>query len=218
MEWRAARSTSLSRRLMKSASSATTSTLARARMSTLNAVSRSRSVVACRISTSCPMARAAVRASRMAGSAVWLLGLTSTATTGAVTARRSRSSSSRFGQSAALITVMTVAVPPGLLKLSTRPSSTGSPEVPKTIGSSKLTPSRHVSGCQLHLRRSHPHYGGPNRLLVLEVYRVDLQPTGTRSQRFGPRRNRSPSALGGTQPPDASWRRVISHSRTLLPA
>ena len=45
---------------------------------------------------------------------------------------------SRFGQSEALITVTAVVLPPGRLRLATRPSSTGSPAVAKTTGIAEM--------------------------------------------------------------------------------
>ena len=61
------------------------------------------------------------------------MGFTSIAiTAGAGT--NSCSSSNRFGANATVIMVMPVTLPPGRLRLATRPNVTGSPALTKTIG------------------------------------------------------------------------------------
>ena len=112
--------------LTKSASTRVCSRLA-------NAVSISPLVLAARTSICQPMAKAASRASLVYGSAVGSLGLTSTANR-AARGSKSRTSPSRLAASSELKVVMPVMLPPGRLRLATRPCATGSPPVLKTIG------------------------------------------------------------------------------------
>jgi hypothetical protein len=82
----------------------------------------------------CPMARAAVRASRMAGSAVWLLGLTSTRDDGRCDCQEITKQFQSFRPECGTDHSYDRCGSSRLLKLSTSPSATGSPAVPKTIG------------------------------------------------------------------------------------
>ena len=66
-----------------------------------------------------------------------VVGVTNSATT-MDEAINSYSKLSLFGQREALITVTAVVLPPGRLKLATRPSSTGSPAVAKTTGIAEI--------------------------------------------------------------------------------
>ena len=114
------------------------------------------------------------------------------------------SSSSRFGQSEALNTVTAVALPPGRLKLATRPSLTGSPAVAKTIGVAEWRPLRRVCGRQDPPRISLKLDGQPGRPRAPRADQIAPQPSGIRLRRSDPRRSPLPSAPGGTPPPTES--------------
>jgi hypothetical protein len=118
---------------MNSASSDTTSAVARLWASVAKAASSSPSVLASSITTSCPILRVASFNSRLAAAVVRLFGLTRSAING-VGEISSRKSSRRLSQSAFVITVTPVKLPPGRLKLATRPAATGSVPVAKTTG------------------------------------------------------------------------------------
>src|SRR5262245_14693316 len=100
----------------------------------VSAASISFLVLAFRICSCSPRTRAAVWAYFVSVSAtIGLVGLTSSAISVAV-GTSSCSGSSRFGTSSAFHRVTPVRLPPGRFQLATRPSSTGSPAVPNTIG------------------------------------------------------------------------------------
>ncbi len=101
--------------------------------SVTKAASNSRSVLALTMCTCCPMARAAFCTSRDWISACGLLWFTSIAISAAV-GTISRSSSIRFASSATANRLTPVTLPPGRLRLATRPSLTGSSPITKTIG------------------------------------------------------------------------------------
>jgi hypothetical protein len=86
------------------------------------------------------MAADTARASAVAGSAPnGLVGLTSTANRVAF-GNNFCKSPSRFGKSSMLIVVTPVTLPPGRLKLATRPALTGSEPMPKTTGIDVVAP------------------------------------------------------------------------------
>ena len=98
------------------------------------AASISSRVLALRIRSSRPMARAAVSTSRELAAAIAVSdGLSSTATRAAA-GTSSRRSSSRFAASSAAKKLTPVRLPPGRARLETRPSRTGSSATIKTIG------------------------------------------------------------------------------------
>src|SRR5262249_24444384 len=110
--------------LVKNVSAPTRSAPARSRIKAAKAGSVSCSVLALRIRTCWPMARAAFCISRDWVSACALLGFTSMAIN-VEPGTSSRSSSSRFASSSTPIIAMPVTFPSGRLRLATRPSSTG---------------------------------------------------------------------------------------------
>ena len=127
-------STNWTRRLVKNPSGATNRASARSRTRVMKAISISPLVLAWRIEVCSPMARAASGAARNVVSAVaTLAGLTSTAIRAAFGTSSCRSPS-RLATSSWTKKLMPVALPPGRLKLATRPSLTGSSPMPKTIG------------------------------------------------------------------------------------
>ena len=81
----------------------------------------------------CPTAEAAARSSETSRSVVGNLGSTSTAMR-AAPGRNSRKSPSCFAASSTEMKLTPVTLPPGRLRLATRPTLTGSPPVTKTIG------------------------------------------------------------------------------------
>jgi hypothetical protein len=97
-------------------------------------VSNSRSALACRMWSCSPRVRAAACASFVVDAvSAGLAGLTSKAT---IVAEGINSciNSRRFAASSSPSEVMPVILPPGLFRLSTSPSATGSPAVKMTIG------------------------------------------------------------------------------------
>ena len=131
---RAANATSCSVRLLKNGSLPITSAPACNRGKVAKTVSKSGSVLACRMWSCSVRVRAASCMFRDRVSAlVGLVGLTSKAMIVAV-GTSSRSTSSCFGPSSTPIEVTPVMLPPGLFMLATSPSAIGLPAVTKTIG------------------------------------------------------------------------------------
>ena len=99
----------------------------------VKAASRSGSVLAVSTSRRRPRALAAASVSGASAATFGLLGLTSNAIV-LVDGSSSRRSSKRFGPRILVKTLTPVRLPPGRLKLSTRPVLTGSAPVTNTIG------------------------------------------------------------------------------------
>jgi hypothetical protein len=90
-------------------------------------------LLAAKISICRPMAEAVACTSLVKGSALRLFGLSSTAKRTAF-GSSSCKNPSRLAPSSAFREVIPVTLPPGRLRLATRPNSTGSPPTPNTIG------------------------------------------------------------------------------------
>src|SRR5215472_895346 len=102
------------------------------------AASISRVLLAVKTSTCLPIAEAVACKSLVKASVLRLFGLSSTAKRTAL-GSSSCNSPSRLVPSSAFMEVMPVALPPGRLRLATRPISTGSAPMPKTIGTVVVT-------------------------------------------------------------------------------
>ena len=110
-----------------------------------------------------------------------------------------------------------VTLPPGRLRLATRPSLTGSLPVAKTIGI-VVVAALAASAVRRRCRRSRPPAGGSNQPPEPATDQCDLPPSGIRSRRSGPRRSRLPSGPGGTRSRGASSRRATCCGETRSPA
>jgi hypothetical protein len=97
------------------------------------AASNASSLLALVMTIRCPIARAASSICCSWSAAGGKSGLISTPIR-ATPGTRSRSSPSRFGSIRLVNRVTPVTLPPGRLKLSTKPALTGSPPIPNTIG------------------------------------------------------------------------------------
>ena len=93
----------------------------------------SRSLLTSRTMSCCPIACAAACTSLRSASVSGVFGFTSMAIVVAL-GTSWRSNSSRFAPSTPQKKITPVTLPPGRLRLATRPSLTGSPPVAKTIG------------------------------------------------------------------------------------
>src|SRR5262249_53621562 len=206
-----------SRRLVRSASTATTSPPARFFTSVANAESKSPSVPAFTISTLWLIARAAASTSRTDALVDTLPGLTSTATRFGEPASL-RKSSNCFGHSSPDLTVTPVALPPGRFMLATTPSSTKSLPVANTIGILEIAALFPLSLRQRRRQTARPHYCEPSRLLIPAADRIAHPPTGIRSQGSDHQYSRHHSSPVETPPPDARRTSVISRSGIRSPA
>src|SRR5262245_12502602 len=125
MAWRAARAAIRPRRLLKNGSASTSSAPGRACTIFAKAVSISASLLALKITTSLPIARAAASDSRTFATAAAKFGFESTATVVAA-GTRSCSRLKRFSTNSVVNMLTPVALPPGRARLVTSPSLTGS--------------------------------------------------------------------------------------------
>src|SRR5215468_5996830 len=133
MAWRAASSMICSRRVLKNGLVSTQTAATRCWTSAAKAGSNSRSLLALAMCNSSPSVRAAASTSFICGSAVGRPGLNRPPITRAC-GISSRSNSSRFATTSTMKSITLVILPPGRLRLATRPSRTGSDPTTKTIG------------------------------------------------------------------------------------
>ena len=115
------------------------------------------------------------------------VGLTSRASTVAL-GTSSRSNSSRFPSNAVLNWLTPVTLPPGRLRLATRPSLTGSCHRTKTIGI-VVVAALAASAAGVRSRRSPRPDGEPGRPPAPAAGHIGPRPSGIRSPRSGPRHN-----------------------------
>ena len=101
-----------------------------------------------------------------------------------------------FAPSSATTNVTPVTLPPGRLRLATRPSLSGSPPPWKTIGIVVVAALATIDE-RCHPQRSPSPDGVPDRLRVRAVGRAGPAPSDTRSPHSGPRRSRLHEGLGG---------------------
>src|SRR5262249_10216228 len=141
MVWRAANATIRSRRLLKNGSAPTSNAPGRACTISAKALSISASLLALKITTCFPIARAAASDSRALTTAGAKFGLTSMAIVEAV-GTTSCSSPRRFSDSSVVKMLTPVALPPGRARLLTRPDLTGSVPLLNTIGIVAVAQSR----------------------------------------------------------------------------
>ena len=114
-------------------------------------------------------------------------------------ARAGAAASSRFAPNTPPKKLTPVTLPPGRLRLATRPFLTGSPPLPNTIGIvvvAALAPEPHC--CR---RRSRPLASQSIQRPERVTDRYDRPPTGIRSRRSGRRRSPLPSGPGETRRP-----------------
>ena len=111
----------------------------------------------------------------------------------------SRSNSSRLPASSVTKKVTPVTLPPGRLKLDTKPSSTGLSPIVKTIGI-VLVAAWRLAPQEERWQRSQLPDDELNQSPAPAVGRMPLPPSGIRSPNSGLRRNRFRSSPGGTRP------------------
>jgi hypothetical protein len=129
----------------------------------------------------------------------------------------SRATSSRFVSSVALNSVTPVALPPGRLRLATRPDLTGSPATLNRIGivavaalaarATARLPTATITATRL-----------PTRSAASAGTRLDCPPSDTRPRRSCPRRNRSRRGRGGTRRPKNQTYRAMAKRENRSPA
>ena len=129
-------------------------------------------------------------------SAVGLFGFTSTPIDGGLR-DSSCSSSSRFGPSSSIKELTPVTLPPGRLRLATRPISTGSPPIEKD-DRNRCGRRLGSSAAAVPAPRSR-RPARPSRPPAPAADRIDPPPSGIRSPRFGPRRSRFLLSPAGTR-------------------
>ena len=117
-----------------------------------------------------------------------------------------RSSSSRFAASTLNRELTPVTLPPGRLRLATRPSAIGSPPVANTIGIVVVAALAAIAARSV-ARRSRSPAADQIPPPAPAAGRVDCRPSEIRPRRSGPRRSLLPAGPGGTPPRDARNRR-----------
>ena len=154
----------------------------------------SRSLLTSRTMSCCPTACAAATTSIRSASVLELFKFANTPIVVAL-GTSWRSNSKRFAPNTAAKKTTPVTLPPGRLRLVTRPSLTGSLPVTKTIGIVVVAAFAANAGqCS---RRSRQPAGESIQPPEPATDRVDLPPIGIRSRRPGHRRSLLPSGPGG---------------------
>src|SRR5262245_53335436 len=109
-------------------------------------------------------------------------------------------SSNRFAASATVIMLTPVTLPPGRLRLVTRPNVIGSPALTKTIGMVESLPSPQAPSELHRLQRSRRLDGEPGRTTARAVDRIEAPPNGTRSPDWRLQHSPFPSSLQRRHP------------------
>ncbi len=156
----------------------------------------SRSLLTSTTMSCCPIVCAAACTSLRSASVVGVSGFTSMAIVVAL-GTSWRSSSSRFAPNTPPKKLTPVTLPPGRLRLATRPFVTGSPPLPNTIGIVVVAALAARADCCR--RQSRPPAGLSNPPPEPATGRSGLPPSGIRSRRSGPRRSPLPSGPGETR-------------------